>query len=340
MVEDPNWGRLELLKRRLVHRAGGATWLPPEDFGPSAIKSARFSLCNCALWLTLALVSWVMESLVADSPADEDRMVLFARLICRTSTYSLFCFMLGYGAARFKNWTLLKAFIYAAGLMMLIVMVAVMLECLMGLLGIWTRHLGDWLLVLGFVHTLCMAMLITLTILMNPLHDELDPRRRRSAYNRQRRHDRNQRRRRERERQAQAQAGVEPAVAPPRGDGGAVTPHVQVQALTLLQFLTTVHMEAYHDAISATGASTLEDLLTLDEQTLVAQPAGMRPLEVRRMKRIAGEHLQQLLQQQQEPPPPPAQLGVAVGFTLPDDEPPRQAAGGGGLSAGLLGDAL
>ena len=88
MVEDPNWGRLELLKRRLVHRAGGATWLPPEDFGPSAIKSARFSLCNCALWLTLALVSWVMESLVADSPADEDRMVLFARLICRTSTYS------------------------------------------------------------------------------------------------------------------------------------------------------------------------------------------------------------------------------------------------------------
>ena len=78
----------------------------------------------------------------------------------------------------------------------------------------------------------------------------------------------------------------------------------QVQALTLLQFLMTVHMEAYHDGISVMGATTLEDLLTLNEQALVAQPVGMRPLEVRRMKRFANEHLQKLQ------PPPPQQAEV------------------------------
>ena len=146
---------------------------------------------------------------------------------------------------------------------------------------------------------------------------------------RQRRQARNERRRREQQREAQANA--EPAVAPPRGAiVGAAVP--QSTGLSLRQFLGSLQMEAQHDTITGMGVSTVEQLSTLDEQACVAQ--GMLPLHVRRLKRVASEHLQQVARDQ-------AVQGSVVGFTTANDPSfPRAAASGGGLSDGLLGEVV
>ena len=324
MNVDLNWSRLELMKRRLIHRAGGDTWLPPEDFGPASYKAAQFALCNAVMWTVLILLFWIMREWVAESTGEHSAY----HVLMRCSTYSLWCSFIGYVAARFRSWAAVKLFVYFTGVAFMVVIVALMCQLMLSVLGVldFTTYLG-WVYA---VEVLMSITSLTLIIYLNPLHDELDPRRRRSEYQRRRR--REARRRREREATAAAAqqgslgAGGAPTVSPARGmlATGAVP-----QALPLRAFLASCGLENYCEPISALGATTLEDLVAADEPDLVA--VGMRPLEVRRMKRTVQEHLQRVAQMQQ---------GMAAAEVVGFQEPVREAATQDGLSAGLLGDVV
>jgi|EP01044_Picomonas_judraskeda_P016862 hypothetical protein len=309
------------MKRRLIFRAGGATWLPPEEFGESAYKSARFSLFNGATWLLLALGSVAIKVFGADT--DGDRLVQL--VLFRTALYGFLCAMTSYVAARFKSWSALRCYTFFAGLQIMFALMAVLTWLLLNMLG-WLI-LGDWLVVLVCVHTYFFVTAISTVVLMNGLNEELDPQRQRREYRRQRRRARNERRRLAE--QQQAQDATEPAVAPPRGDvAGVVVP--QATGMSLRQFLGTLQLEALHDTISGMGVTSVEQLSLLDEQACVAQ--GMLPLQVRRLQRIADEHLEQRARDR-------AIQGSVVGFTTANEAPfSRGAATGTGLSAGLLGE--
>lgn len=313
------------MKRRLIFRAGGASWLPPEEFGESAYKSAKFSLFNGALWLLLALGSVAMKLFGADT--DGDRMVQL--VLFRTALYGLLCATMSYVAARFKSWSALRCYTFFAGLQIVFALMAVLTWFLLNALG-WVI-LGDWLVVLVCVHAFLFVTAITTVLLLNGLNEELDPQRQRREYRRQRRRARNERRRLAEQRQVQDAA--DSAVAPPRGVvAGVVVP--QATGMSVRQFLGSLQMEAHHDTITGMGVTSVEQLSSLDEQACVAQ--GMLPLQVRRVKRIADEHLQQVARDR-------AIQGSVVGFSTANGAPfiSRGAAtGGSGLSAGLLGEVV
>jgi hypothetical protein len=312
------------MRRRLIFRAGGDTWLPPREFGRSAYRSARLSLHTVAVWLLVALVSTAMEWFGLFTEDDHIVQVI----LFRTAMYGAWCSTMSYVAARFKSWNALKCYIFFSGLQIMLAIIAVLLWFLLNILG-WWPLVGKWLVVLVVVHSFCFLSAITTVLYLNDLNCELDPRRQRREYRRQRRQARNERRRREQQRQAQGSA--EPAVAPPRGVIiGVAMP--QSTRLSLRQFLESLQMEAQHDTITGMGVTSVEQLSTLDEQACVAQ--GMLPLQVRRLKRIASEHLQQVARDQ-------AMQGSVVGFTAANEASfPQAAANGGGLSAGLLGEVV
>lgn len=319
MNVDLNWSRLELMRRRLVHQAGGETWLPPESFGPAAFKAARFALFCSVLWTVLILAFWIMREYFSESTGEHSAY----HVLMRCATYSLWVSVTGYIAARFRSWGAVKLFIYFSGVEFMVVLVALMCQLMLSALGVlaFTSYLG-WVYA---VEVLVSVTTLILIIYLNPLHDELDPRRRRSQYQRRRRREARQRREREAA-QGSSGAGGAPAESPARG---MVVTGAVPQALPLRDFLTSCRLEAYFQTLSALGATSLEDLLAAEEPDLVA--VGMRPLEVRRMKRTAEEHLQRVAQVQQGMP-----AVAVVGF----QEPLREAATQGGLSAGLLGDVV
>lgn len=324
LVEEADWSRLELWKRRLIFRAGGATLMPPQEFGDSACKTAGFSLFNGAVWLLLALASTLVTWLM---PLSHDVQVV-QLVIFRTAIYGLVCALMSFVAARFKSWSVLKCYTFFSGLQIMLALTAVLMWSILYVLG-WWSDIGKWKAVLICTHTFSFATAIATVVLMNDLNDELDPRRQRREYRRQRRQARNERRQRERQRHVQ-QAHLEPAVA--ASDGVVVDVGLAQSGISLRQFLASVHVEAHHDAITSMGVASVEQLLTLDEQACIAQ--GMLPLQVRRMKRVASEHLQQVERDR-------AIQGSVVGFTTANEPPStRRATTGGGLSDGLLGQVV
>lgn len=323
MAEDSNWSRLELIKRRLIFRAGGATWLPPEQFGRPAYTSARFNLFMLVLWILIAATSRMVESYSDDESYPDDPKIYHQ--VYRNAVCATIVFLVGYLGARFKNFGLLNCFSCIVAVAISLSLFGGALEMLLINIGIWRVSHGARVAVGG---TNCLIVVTSVVSLCanHRLFNELDPRRAR----RRAREDRIRRRNERRAQQAaeRAERAAEPAVAPPRGLVVGVVQ--QPIDLSLAQFLATVQMEAHCDTIVGMGVTTVEQLPTLDEQALVAQ--GMLPLQVRRLKRIAHEHLQQAERDR-------GVYGTVVGFTTGNQ--PHPSRGGtveSELSEGLLND--
>ena len=201
----PDWGRVATTRRRFVHQNGGGTWLPPADFGAPACRTAAFCSWSSLAWLTSAILFWALG---LTSLADDQTTASAFELLRQNSLFSLWCDVLGFIAARFRNWFTLKIFVYFLGIQLMIQVVMLMLEVLFGIINA-ERAASEWHVYQTFVYVAQLATVAHAGVaiwLVSPFYDELDPNRRRRAASQRRRRERQRRRRAERARQQQETA--------------------------------------------------------------------------------------------------------------------------------------